>query len=162
MHKYKTELKWAIYFSIMTLLWMMLERIVGLHDELISKHALYTNLVAIPAITLYVFALLDKRKTDFGGEMTYMQGFLSGSVLSFIIMIFSPIVQILTTYIVTPHYFDNAIAYAVSTGSMSRESAESYFSLKSYMIQAVGGAPVMGILTSAIVALFVKKNPKTV
>lgn len=162
MNKYKTELKWAIYFMIMSLLWMMMERVLGWHDELISKQPLYTNLIAIPAIAIYVLTLLDKRKTDFGGVMTYQQGFVSGVFISVIVMVFSPVIQILTTYIITPNYFKNAIAHAVSIGSMTQESAESYYTLKSYIIQGIVGAPVMGIITSAIVAFFVKKEPKTV
>ncbi len=158
MNKYKLELKWAIYFMIMSLLWMMMERALGWHDELIAKHAIYSNLVAIPAIALYVFALLDKRKTDYGGVMTYKQGFMSGLVISLIVMLFSPITQLLTTYIITPHYFPNAIANAVSSGVMTQEAAEAYFSLKSYIIQGIVGAPVMGVVTTAVVMLFVRSK----
>jgi hypothetical protein len=39
-------------FTIMTLLWMLLEKSVGLHDKHIDKQAIYTNLIALPAITL--------------------------------------------------------------------------------------------------------------
>jgi hypothetical protein len=159
MNKYKTELKWAIWFAIMSLAWMMMERVLGWHDELISKHALLTNLIAIPAIAIYVFALLDKRKTDLGGYMTYQQGFVCGIVISIFVMILSPVTQVLTSYIVTPHYFEHAIAYAVSSGSMNQESAEAYFNFRSYILQGLVGAPVMGIVTSAIVALFTKKVP---
>jgi hypothetical protein len=160
MSKYKTELKWAIYFMIMSLLWMMMERVLGWHDELIGKHALYTNLIAVPAIAVYVFALLDKRKTDFGGYMTYQQGFACGVVISIIVMVLSPITQLLTSYIITPHYFEHAIANAVRSGSMSQQSAEGYFNLKSYMLQGAVGAPVMGVITASIVALFVKRTPQ--
>jgi hypothetical protein len=161
MNRYKTELKWAIYFMIMSLLWMMMERVLGWHDEWIAQHPLYTNLIAIPAIALYVFALLDKRKTDFLGEMTYQQGFVSGLVISIIVMIFSPVTQLLTSYIITPHYFQHAITNAVSSGQMSQEAAESYFSIKSYIIQGIVGAPVMGIVTSAVVAFFVKNKKQS-
>jgi hypothetical protein len=158
MNKYKTELKWAIYFMILSLLWMMMERVLGWHDELINKQPIYTNLFAIPAIALYVFALLDKRKTDFSGEMTYRQGFASGLVISVIVMVFSPVIQLLTSLIISPYYFNNAIAYAVSSGRMTQEAAESYFNMKSYIIQGIVGAPVMGIVTSAVVAFFVRNK----
>lgn len=162
MQKYRIEFKWALRFSMMMLLWMMLERILGWHEEHIDKQPIYTNLVAIPAIAVYVFALLDKRKTDFGGVMTYQQGFMSGLAISVIVMILSPVTQILTTYVITPHYFTNAITHAVQSGAMTQEAAESYFNLKSYMIQGIVGAPVMGIITSAAVALFVKTAPNKV
>ncbi len=158
MNNYKTELKWAIYFMIVSLLWMMMERVLGWHDELIAKHAVYTNLFAVPAIILYVLALLDKRKTDYGGVMNYKQGFMSGLIISLIVMVFSPVTQLLTTYIITPHYFTNAIANAVESGTMTQEAAEAYFSLKSFIIQGVVGAPVMGIVTTAVVMLFIKSK----
>jgi hypothetical protein len=160
MNKYKTELKWAIYFMILSLLWVMMERLLGWHGEHIDKQAAYSMLFAIPAIALYVFALLDKKKTDFGGVMTYQQGFISGLAISIIVMIFSPVVQLITTYIITPHYFENAITHAVSISHMKQEDAEAYFSLKSYILQGAVNALVMGIITSAVVAFFVKSKDK--
>lgn len=71
MKKYSTELKWATIFVVVTLVWMVLEKAVGLHGEHIDKHAIYTNLFAIPAIAVYVFALREKRDKDFGGTMTF-------------------------------------------------------------------------------------------
>ena len=61
MTNFKIEIKWALIFAAMTLGWMLMERLVGLHSTHIDKHLLYSNLIAIPAITVYVFALLDKR-----------------------------------------------------------------------------------------------------
>jgi hypothetical protein len=48
------------------LLWMGVERLIGLHDEHIASHAIYTNFFAIFAIAIYVFALRDKKKSPFG------------------------------------------------------------------------------------------------
>ena len=41
---------------------------------------------------------------------------------------------------------------------MTQEAAEKYFNLKSYIIQGMVGAPIMGIITTTIVALFTKKK----
>jgi len=41
---------------------MFLEKLVGLHDQHIDKHQYITMLYSVVAISLYVFALLDKRK----------------------------------------------------------------------------------------------------
>ena len=72
MSKYKIEIKWAIIFLLMGLVWMVLEKAFGFHDVHIDKHPIYTNLVAIPAIAIFVFALLDKRKNYYNGSMTYL------------------------------------------------------------------------------------------
>ena len=78
MRNRKTEIKWAFLFIAMTLLWMVLEKVSGLHGKFIDYHLYLTNLYAVPAIWVYVLALKDKKRNDFGGTMTYMQGFISG------------------------------------------------------------------------------------
>ncbi|MCM4150459.1 DUF4199 domain-containing protein [Arenibacter sp. N53] len=158
MKKFRIEIKWAVIFSLATLLWMAFEKSMGWHDQLIEKHAIYTNFFAVIAIAVYVLALLDKRKLDFNGKMNWKQGFISGIILSVIIALVSPLTQYITSTIITPEYFTNIIKFAVDSGKMSQEAAESYFSLKSYVIQSVFGALTMGIVTSAIVAFFVRKQ----
>ena len=158
MNKYEIEIKWAVIFSLATLVWMFLEKTWGWHDELIGKHALYTNLFAIVAITVYVLALLDKREKSYNGKMSWKQGFISGIILSIVIAVLSPITQYITQTTISPQYFPNAIEYIVDSGKMSQETAESYFNLKSYVIQGIFGALSMGIVTAAIVAFFVKKQ----
>jgi hypothetical protein len=158
MKKYKIEFKWAIIFVIMTLLWMLLERLAGLHSTHIDKHVIFTNFIAIPAITIYVFALLDKRKNYYTGTMTYLQGLVSGLIISLIITIISPLTQYITSTIITPDYFDNIIQYSVKNGILSQEDAEANFNLQTYIIQGLIGAPVLGIITSAIVAIFTRKK----
>ena len=158
MNKFKIEIKWSVIFIIMMLLWMVMEKVTGLHDVHIDKHAIYTNFVAIPAIIVYVLALLDKRKNYYDGKMTYMQGFISGLIISIIVTIFSPLTQYITSTIITPDYFINIINYSVSQGMMTQTEAEAYFNLKSYMIQVLIGTPIMGIVTAAIVAIFTRKT----
>lgn len=162
MKKYAIEIKWALIFIAMSLLWMVLEKLSGLHSTHIDKHMYLTNLFAIPAIALYVFALRDKKQHYFGGQMTYLQGFMSGVVISLIVMVFSPLTQWITSVWITPEYFPNVIEYSLQTGyHKTREEAEAYFSLSNYMKQSVIGAIVMGLVTSAVVAFFVKsKAPK--
>jgi hypothetical protein len=157
MKKYTTEVKWALIFVGMTLIWMFLERITGLHSTNIDKHPVFTNFIAIPAIAIYVFALTEKRKTFYNGTMTYKQGFNSGLIITLIVTAVSPLTQIITSMIITPDFFQNAIEFAVSSGKMNREAAEEYFNLNSYIVQGLIGAPIMGIVTTAIVAIFTRK-----
>lgn len=42
----------------------------------------------------------------------------------------------------------------------SVEDAQAYFNLESYMVQSTVGALMMGIVTSAIVAVFVRSKSK--
>ncbi|WP_367182726.1 DUF4199 domain-containing protein [uncultured Christiangramia sp.] len=133
-------------------------KIPGWHDELIAKHAIYTNFFGIVAIVIYVLALLDKRKNFFKGKMNWSQGFISGIVVSIVVAILTPLAQYITHAFITPEYFPNIIDHAVERGSMTREAAEEYFNLTSYILQSFFFALVVGVVTSAVVALFVRKK----
>lgn len=154
-----TEVKWAIIFTVVALLWVALERALGWHDELIHKHAVYTNLFAVVAIALYVFALLDKRHRDHGGYMTWKQGFVSGLLISVGVAVLSPLAQYITHTVVTPDYFGNARAFAMTAGHTDAEAAARHFNLGSYIVQATIGALVLGVVTSALVASVVRRSP---
>lgn len=156
--KYKIEIKWSIIFFVVALVWMYLEKLFGLHSTHIDKHPIYTNFFAIPAILIYVFALLDKRNNFFNGKMTYKQGFITGLIITVILALLSPLSQLIISSIISPEYFDNAIEYAIKIGEMTQEDAEKYFSSSSYIVQAFIGTLIMGIITSAIVAIFTKKK----
>lgn len=157
MKKYSIEFKWAFIFILATLVWMMIEKAAGLHDEHIDKHAIYTSIFAIPAIAIYVLALLEKRKKDFGGTMSWKQGFLSGMIITLVVTFLNPLVQWLIHSLITPEFFQNAIEHSVESGALSRPEAEAYFTVGGYIIQGMLGAFVLGVLTSAAVAFFVKK-----
>ncbi len=158
MQKFKTEIKWGLIFMGVTLVWMLLERLVGLHSTHIDKHATYTNLFALVAIAVYVFALRDKRGRDYAGKMTYKEGLISGFIISIIVGVLSPVGQLLTAYVISPHYFSNAISHGVANGLTTQIEAEAYFNIKNYIFISTLSAPIMGMLTSAVVAFFVKSK----
>ncbi|MFD0779316.1 hypothetical protein ACFQZF_13425 [Flavobacterium myungsuense] len=68
MKKIAIEIKWGLLFSIATLVWMIIENVVGLHDKYISKHLIYTNLFAIIAIAIYFLALKEKNTLFLTGK----------------------------------------------------------------------------------------------
>jgi len=156
MEKIKIEIKWGIIFVLVAIAWMSLEKLSGLHDTYIDKHPIYTNLFAIPAIAVYVLALSDKKKNYYGGQMTYKQGFISGLVITAVVFIINPLTQVIISKVITPDFFSNAIRYSVEHNLKTQQEAESYFNLKSYIIQGAIGTPIMGIVTSAIVAFFTR------
>nr|WP_321356579.1 DUF4199 domain-containing protein [uncultured Draconibacterium sp.] len=158
MKKVAIEIKWAILFAVIQLVWMFGERIAGLHDENIAKHSVVTNFFAIVAIAVYVVALLDKRKNDFNGKMTWIQGFISGLIITLGVTILTPLTQYLTVEVITPHYFENMIDYTVEHGLKTPQEAAEYFNLKSYMAESIIFAPLMGLATSAIIAIFTRKK----
>ena len=162
MGKFKIEIKWAIIFSVMGLLWMLLEKIAGLHSTYIDYHLYLTNLFAIPAIIVMVMALRDKKKNYYNNQITYTQGLISGIVLSVFIALLSPATQWITSFVITPEYFPNVITRSVELGYYSTtDEAEANFNYKNYAIQGAIGALVMGIVTVAIAMIFIRtKNYK--
>lgn len=158
MKNFTIEIKWAFIFFFASLAWMFLEKSVGLHDQYIEKHPIYTNLFAIVAVTVYYLAIRDKKKNFFNNQMNWKQGFITGLILTIFVTILSPVAQYITSTIITPDYFKNIITFAVEHKKMTQEAAEMYFNLKSYIIQGVFGALSMGVVTSAIVSYFTKSK----
>ncbi len=159
MKSFRTEICWTLIYVIVFFIWMINERIVGLHDNLISKHATFTNLFFVIAFALYFLALRSKRINDLGGTMTYKQGVKAGIVLTLMIALLSPFTQTVVSKVISPEYFPNMTAYAVENGFMTQEAAEKTFTLKNYIIQSFLGTLVMGIVFSLIAAFLTRKNP---
>lgn len=161
MNKIIIEIKWAIIFSVVVLLWMILEKLSGLHSTYIDYHLYLTNLFAIPAIWIMVLALKEKKKKYFNEKISYKQGFISGVILSFIISLLSPLTQWITSYVITPEYFPNVIKRSVEIGYYkTTEEAQANFNYVNYAIQGAIGAVVMGVLTTAIAMIFIKTKNK--
>lgn len=159
MRNIKIEIKWAILFSIMGLLWMLLEKWSGLHSTYIDYHLYLTNLFAIPAILVMVLALRDKKKTFYNGTISYKQGLISGIILSLIIALLSPLTQWLTSYVISPEYFPNVIKRSVEIGYYkTTEEAQANFNYLNYAIQGAFGAFIMGTVTTAIAMIFIRSK----
>ncbi|MEZ4911340.1 MAG: DUF4199 domain-containing protein [Saprospiraceae bacterium] len=155
----RIEIKWAIIFIIVTLIWMEIEKLSGLHGKYIDYHLYLTNLFMIPAIWIMVKALKDKKMNFYNGRMTYKQGLVTGIIISVIIAVFSPLVQWIISYVITPEYFPNVIKRSVELGYYkTTEEAEAYFNYKNYAIQSTIGALIMGIVTSAIAMIFIRSK----
>jgi hypothetical protein len=158
MKKFSVEFKWALIFTVASLAWMFLENAVGLHGPHIDKHPTYTNLFAIVAISIFVMALRDKKKNYYHSQMSFSQGFLSGMVMSVFIAVMTPAVQYITARFISPDFFDNMVDYTVRNKIYSPMQAKAYFNAENYMRIATFGALSAGIVTSALVAVFIKSK----
>lgn len=156
MNNIRIELKWAFISFVFVLGWMAMERLIGLHDKYIHFHAQLTMLVLIPSIMINYLFLKDKKSNFYLNQMSFKQGFTSGLIYTVFNLIFTPIFQWITSTIITPYYFRNAINYSVSTHQYSIEAAEEYFNMNSYIIQSMIGTFVVGIILSLIFAFFLR------
>ena len=153
----KTELKWGIIFSVMGLLWICLEYAVGLHGRFIAWHPILTNLIAIPSVIIMVLAILEKRHV-LGDAITFKQAFLCGLGVSIVVAVLSPLTQFIFHRLINPGFFENAIRYGVEHGKTTLEQAQAFFNLRSYVIQSVLAAIIMGSITSLVIAAMIKKE----
>lgn len=156
MRKFSIEFKWGVIFTLASLLWMLLEKSVGLHDVYINKQLIYTNLFAFVAITIYVLALRDKKQHYYHGQMNWTQGFLSGLIISIFVACLSPLAQYITYTYISPDYFTNMIAYRVSNGYHTPEKAQAYFNINNFLYKDAIPAISMGVVTASVVALFLQ------
>jgi hypothetical protein len=152
MQKIALELKWAFIFIAAGLVWMLLEKLSGLHDAHIDQHAFYTNFFVVVAVGVYWLALSAKRKA-LGGTISFKKAFGSGLLMTLFITILTPLWQYLSVEVISPSYFGNMINYTVEKKLMTADAAQSYFNLKNYMISSLLFAPVTGIVTAALIAL---------
>jgi hypothetical protein len=160
MKNYSIEIKWTLRFILLVLAWAIGEKFIGLHDQHIDKYALYTNLFALPAFLFYYLGLKEKKRYVYDNKMSWTQGFVSGLVISFFIALLMPIAQFVIYKSITPHFFDTIIDYKTKSPLLTRHitlnDAQSYFNLKSYMIQGVFNGLSMGVITGAIVSLLLR------
>ena len=154
----KTELKWGVIFSVMTVLWIALEKLTGLHDQRIHLHPYLTNLIAIPAIWIYVLAIREKRQ-QLGGQISFKQILAFGLLVSVVVAVLSPLAQWICFTFITPNFFQNAIQAGVAQGQ-KLEDLQAFFNASSYRVQGVIGALMIGALTTIILgAIMRSKKP---
>lgn len=122
---------------------------------------IFTMLIIFPNFILYYLALSDKKKNFYNGEMNWKQGFISGVVISFIVVIFSPITQFITHEFITPNYFDKLITLSVESKRLTLDEAKSYFNLTSYIWQNISSGLSFGVVIGAIVAYIIKSKTPT-
>jgi hypothetical protein len=156
MKKRSIEIKWAMIFTIMTLLWMLGEKLAGLYSYNIALHETITNFILIPSVIIYLMALKEKKKKDFNGQMSYPQILISGIILSLMISLLSPLVLYSTFTFISPEYFGHAIEYAVATKQASLAEAQDYFSLETYLYRGIFCGPIIGFILTALIGLFLK------
>lgn len=150
------EIKWALILTLTSFLWLCLESIFGLHDQHIDKHAIYTNLILIPTIVIFVFALRNKKLVFYKGRITYLKAFISGVIISIMVAFFGILSQYVALTVVSPDYFINATEYVIEERNMTQEAAAAYFNLRNYLVQGAFGSLIIGVLITAIVSLFVR------
>lgn len=159
MKKFAIEIKWGIRYAFLWILWLFIEKSSGYYESKISDYALYSMLFTFVTIFVYYVAIKEKKKDFFKDEMSWKQGCVTGIFLTIVMAILTPFCQIIFHKAIAPEFFPNMIEYSVSKGN-SKEVAENYFNLSSFIIQNIFSTLSLGVVISAVVALFLQTKPK--
>ena len=159
MKKFAIEIKWGIRYAFLWILWLLIEKSSGYYESKISDYALYSMLFTFVTIFVYYVAIKEKKKDFFKDEMSWKQGCVTGIFLTIVMAILTPLCQIIFHKAIAPEFFPNMIEYSVSKGN-SKEVAENYFNLSSFIIQNIFSTLSLGVVISAVVALFLQTKPK--
>ena len=158
MSNYKIEIKWAFVFICSLLLWSLIEKLSGFHDEHIAEHPIISMFFMLPAVAIYIFALKEKKHKYYNGKVSFGQIFKTGLIISMIIAIVNPGTQWIISNVISPEYFTNAIKHTVEGGFDTLENATSFFTYQSYVVQGILFTLFMGLLTTIIVGMFIKSE----
>ncbi len=74
------------------------------------------------------------------------------------IALLAPLSTFVSVEYISPDYFENAISMSVKNQMKTQIEAEEYFSTGNYMLQNLIAAPVMGIITTLVVAIFLRSK----
>ena len=160
MKKFTIEFTWAVIYTLASLLWTVLEKTLGFHDEYVGGQMTFVWLFGLVAIPIYFFALKDKRDNFYNRSANWTQLFLSGVIISVFVALLSPLAQYISLDLISPDFIKNNVNYFVTANKMTAGRAEMFFSFRSLVIQAISNGISVGVILSAILALFLRNETK--
>ena len=160
MKKFAIEIKWGIRYFFAYLVWVYVEKMSGYYSEKVDDYLAYSMLFYVIAIFIYVLAINDKKKNYFNNVMDWKQGAVTGVFMTIVVAVLMPLCQIVMHKGMAPEFFPNMINNTILKGG-TRENAEAFFNLSSFIFQSIFSALSFGVVISAIVAYFLQtKNLK--
>lgn len=158
MKKIYIELKWAVIFSITLLCWILFELTMGWDKEGLADLWWLTLLFVPFAILMYLLALREKRRRVYDRKMTWMQGFISGIIISVFVALLSPLTEYVAYNFFTQDNFNTLAETSVTNDLMARSKLNNLLNINNYRWQSAFGLFGFGVLNSVIAAFFVRKN----
>lgn len=155
----KTELKWAVIYVAMTMVWSLIGKSLGFHDSRIAAGAIFNTLIIIPSVIIYVLSMREKKVKHYGEHASYIQIFKSGLMLTLFVTILGPVYPIFTN-VISPDFLDNSIRFMVTSNQMNEADAAKQFTLANFIVQGLIASIIFGLIYSAIISIFLKSKSK--
>ncbi|HLP49822.1 MAG TPA: DUF4199 domain-containing protein [Chitinophagales bacterium] len=162
MNNIRIEIRYAVLISLLMLLWLALEYMVGLHDIYIGWHPVITWFALLIPIVCTRLAIREKTEL-LNGKITFKQAFASGFLIAFFAAVLAIPVQVIFHKVINPDFFDTMLAYTVNRAESlkmntlkAREEAKLYFNLTSYIIQSGLSTLIIGTVIALVTASLMK------
>jgi len=149
-------IKWGLIISIVSFLWIILEKNLGYHTTLIAEKGNFSWLLIPLTLVLYYFAFREVKRKLSSEQSIILEYLKAGLTIGLITMVFAPISMWLMSTYISPEFFDNAIAEGVRVGE-DRTKLESEYNLRSFILRSGLAAIVLGIflgITSVLIEWF--------
>lgn len=158
MRQFRIEIKWSLIYAAFVLLWSLGEQLLGFRDKYLEKGENISMLIFLPVVVIYFLAILDKKKNFYNGKMLYTNGFLCGIWLTVGIMLLTPLVQFISSSLISPDYFKNLISYSVEKGIFSPDEAKKQFSYGNYVFVNIVIEMLTGVVFAAFAPIWLKSD----
>lgn len=156
MQSNKRVLVWTLILFISTLSWMVFEKLMGWHDDRIADHATYS--LFYDALFILIFYLAFRVNMQQSDLLLWKDGFFFGMKITTLMVLLSPLTQTIIHRVISPEFFPNIIDFAVENNILSRTEASERFNLTTYMVQNAIGTSILGLLTTSMMALIMRKR----
>jgi hypothetical protein len=154
-------IKWGVIYALLTLFWLSIESLVGLHDDFLRYRVVLTNIKYIPLFLIYFGCLRAYRQSRTDEAYPYSSAFLDGLKLTTTATLFSIPAQYISLRFFVPDFLSKMQAEMTQEQWMTIAEATKYFEFQNYMIQSILAVPATGLMITAVVALFVSRNSRS-
>jgi hypothetical protein len=158
MKQFSIELKWAFNFFIASMLWMMLEKFLGYHDDKIQYQPIFSMLFGFVTLVIYIFALKDKKINFYHNQMNWREGFVSGLTLSLVIALFTTMIEYTKHHVISPYFLETMQKIIVEQNKMTLENAENFFTFSNTLSQSIFYVISFGSVLAALISLVIKSK----
>lgn len=161
MKNFSIEFKWAAIATLVALIWVFIEKMLGFHDEKIRYEMGFALLFNAILILIYWLEIKQKKNEFYNGIITLRQAFMTGIVTCILITVFYPLVQYTAFYQISPDFIDRLTQVIIEDERMTLEEAQKNISFDMFLRNGISGNLSFGIVCSAVIAYFIQSKSKS-
>lgn len=161
----RTAYKWGLIIGVLGFVWLVGEYLFGLHDKYIKMQPIITNFELIIPLVCISLGLLEVKKKDFSGSVSFSEAFKEGLLMSVIAAGIAVLGVFIYFKAINPGWTDFMIATSKQTAKATGENitkaadfAKIYYSLNSYIVQTFIGTLGFGAMIALVVSLVIRNK----